>query len=75
VNAYEQLRAALVARRKELKLTQAAVGRAMGTTQSAVSDLERGRTKDPCIATLGKWAFALELELIIDIRVTERGAA
>jgi transcriptional regulator with XRE-family HTH domain len=75
VSAYERLRVQLVQHRRHIGMTQAKVADAMGTTQSAVSDLERGRTKDPCMATLAKWAYALELELIVEVRNQEKGAA
>ncbi|XAS78303.1 ROK family protein (plasmid) [Dermatophilaceae bacterium Sec6.4] len=42
--------------------TQSAVAKLMGTTQSAVSDLEKGRT-DPRVTTLRRYAQALGLQL------------
>lgn len=66
--AYARLRTRLIHRRRKLKLTQKRVAAAMGTTQSAVSDLETGRTKDPCMSTLAKWAYALDMELLVDVR-------
>lgn len=66
--SYDDLRLTLIYRRMTLKLRQWQVAELMGTTQSAVSDLETGRTKDPCMRTLANWAHALELELVINVR-------
>ena len=44
------------------KLTQASVAAAMGTTQSAVSDLESGRV-DPQLRTLQRYARAIQRRL------------
>jgi transcriptional regulator with XRE-family HTH domain len=53
----------LVARRRALGLTQATVGRAMGTTQSAVSELESGA--DCRLSTLRRYAAALGATLTV----------
>ena len=44
--------------RKEGKISQRAVAEAMGTTQSAVSDFERGET-DPQLSTIQRYARAV----------------
>lgn len=54
---------ALVARRRALGLTQATVGRTMGTTQSAVSELESGA--DCRLSTLRRYANALGARLTV----------
>jgi transcriptional regulator with XRE-family HTH domain len=54
---------ALVARRRALGLTQATVGKAMGTTQSAVSELESGG--DCRLSTLRRYAAALGATLTV----------
>lgn len=48
----------LLAARRTGGLTQASVAAAMGTTQSAVSDLERGGS-DPRLSTLQRYARAV----------------
>ena len=58
---------ALTSRRCELGLSQRAVARLMGTTQSAVSDLERAEA-DPRISTLQRYARALGLQLLFDAK-------
>lgn len=55
---------ACLTRRSELGLTQASVAHTMGTTQSAVSDLEAGGT-DPRLSTLQRYARALGLRLAV----------
>jgi predicted transcriptional regulator len=54
---------ALVARRRALGLTQTTVGRSMGTTQSAVSELESGA--DCRLSTLRRYAKALGATLTL----------
>lgn len=49
---------ALVTQRRSLGLSQTAVARAMGTTQSAVSELEGGAS-DPRLSTLQRYARAI----------------
>jgi transcriptional regulator with XRE-family HTH domain len=58
----EDLLAALVAARRSR--SQQAVAAAMGTTQSAVSDIENGRV-DPRLSTLQRYARAVERRLEI----------
>lgn len=58
----EVLLKALVAQRKTLELSQGEVARRMGTTQSAVSDLERGAA-DPRWTTLQRYARAVGVRL------------
>ena len=48
----------LVARRRQLGLTQAEVARAMGRSQSVVSDIETMST-DPRLSTLRRYALAI----------------
>jgi transcriptional regulator with XRE-family HTH domain len=48
----------LVARRKQLGLTQADVARAMGRSQSVVSDIET-MSSDPRLSTLRRYALAI----------------
>lgn len=66
----EPLRQYLTRRREHLGLTQAQIARAIGTQQSAVSEMERGITGPPNLDTLSRWARALELQL--SVRFTER---
>jgi transcriptional regulator with XRE-family HTH domain len=54
----------LYRRRRSLNLSQAEVARRMGTTQSAVSDLENGRA-EPMVATLIRYADAVGLRMRI----------
>ncbi len=50
-------------RRKDLGLTQADLAARMGTTQSAVSELESGATADPRLFTVLRYAQAVGLHL------------
>jgi predicted transcriptional regulator len=52
------LLAALVAHRQAMKMRQIDVAKAMGTTQSAISELEAGGT-DPYLSTLQRYARAV----------------
>lgn len=52
----------LIAHRKALKLTQGDVAERMGTSQSAVSDLERSEA-DPRVSTLMRYARSLGVPL------------
>jgi transcriptional regulator with XRE-family HTH domain len=54
----------LIARRRDLGLSQKAVAKAMGTTQSAVSDIESGG-KDLYLSTLQRYARAVGARLAI----------
>ncbi len=65
-HARSKLLEACLTRRTELGLTQASVAAAMGTTQSAVSDLEAGGT-DARLSTLQRYARALELRLTVTV--------
>lgn len=47
-------------------LTQAKLAERMGTTQSAISDLESG-TYDPRLHTLVRWAHALGMTMTITL--------
>lgn len=54
--------------RESRGLTQGAVADAIGTTQSAISDLENARV-DPRLDTLIRFASAVDLKLTLDSRV------
>ena len=60
--ARAELLAACVGLRKQSGLTQADVARSMGSTQSAVSDLEAGAT-DPRLTTLQRYTRAIGVRL------------
>lgn len=62
---------AMVTWRKHTKRSQATVAKTMGTTQSAVSDLEGGGS-DPRFSTLDRYASAIGCRLHIEV-VTEAG--
>jgi len=62
-----ELLASCVRLRKESGRTQAEVADAMGTTQSAVSDLEAGAT-DPRLSTLQRYARAVGACLDVVLR-------
>lgn len=61
------LRRKLYIHRAALGITQREVAERMGTSQSAISELELGTTPSPTVATLTKWAEALGLDLQIDV--------
>jgi transcriptional regulator with XRE-family HTH domain len=67
---HAELRAFLTTRRKDLGITQAQLAERMGTTQSAVSELENVPRCNPTLDTLTRWAGALDLELAV--QVTEK---
>jgi len=75
VEAYEdaQHRSAalrwLVSFRKKCGLSQAQTARAMGTTQSAVSELEGGGT-DFYLSTLQRYARAMDIRLVVNVQTT-----
>ena len=62
--ARSALRATLVAQRKTSGLTQKDISTAMETTQSAVSDFERGST-DPHLSTLQRYARAVGARVVV----------
>lgn len=62
---------ALVHRRAECRLSQAEVAARMGTTQSAVSDLERGAT-DPRLSTLQRFARAVNCQMHVLLQVGQQ---
>jgi DNA-binding XRE family transcriptional regulator len=62
--ARSSLRASLVAQRKVSGLTQKDIATAMETTQSAVSDFERGST-DPHLSTLQRYARAVGARVVV----------
>jgi transcriptional regulator with XRE-family HTH domain len=65
-----ELLESLVVRRRELGLSQRAVAKAMGTTQSAVSELERAEA-DPRISTLQRYARAVGMQVILQARAPQ----
>lgn len=62
----------LISQRKSLNITQTDVAKAMGTTQSAVSDVESGGN-DLHLSTLQRYARAVGAEL--DLAICVRGGA
>jgi transcriptional regulator with XRE-family HTH domain len=70
--AYEDARsrsallAQLIKVRKDLKLTQKQVAERMGTTQSAISELEGGAS-DPQFSTLQRYARAVTAKLVLSL--------
>ena len=65
-HAYEDLVDALVTARKSGGLSQQQVARAMGTTQSAVSDFER-LGGDARVSTVQRYARAVGAVLALDV--------
>ncbi len=61
---FSEVRRRLIERRHALGLSQAALAERLGTTQSAVSDLERG-TGAPMAVTVRRWAAALGFRLSV----------
>jgi len=72
VSARRDVLGTLIEWRKSAGLTQAAVASAMGTTQSAVSDLESGG-RDLLLSTLQRYARAVGAHL--DIAVSYRASS
>jgi transcriptional regulator with XRE-family HTH domain len=68
VSDLEAVRRSLTLRRASLKLSQAEVAKRMGTTQSAVSDLESGRAA-PSVSTLSRYAEAVGLRMRIVLEI------
>jgi transcriptional regulator with XRE-family HTH domain len=66
--ARSRLLVSLVRCRSDKRLAQKAVARLMGTTQSAVSQLESGDT-DPRLSTLQRYARAVGAQLLIRLNV------
>jgi transcriptional regulator with XRE-family HTH domain len=72
--AYEELEAEyaltheLLAARTRAGMTQEQVAERMGTTKSAVSRLEAGRSHSPSVSTLERYARAVGCE--VEIRLT-----
>lgn len=67
------LRHALVAQRKAAGLTQKQVAAAMETTQSAVSDVERGGV-DPHLSTLQRYARAVGATVVVRVNLPGQAA-
>jgi transcriptional regulator with XRE-family HTH domain len=59
----------LVEARNAVRLTQAQIASAMGTTQSAISELESGAT-DPRLSTLQRYARAVGSEVHASLKAT-----
>ncbi len=68
-----RLRATLVGIRKDRGLTQKEVARLMETTQSAVSDLERGGV-DPHLSTLQRYARAVGAQVRVTTSLSGLGS-
>lgn len=64
--ARETLLRVFVERRKALNLSQGDVAAKMGTTQSAVSDLERGAV-EPKLSTVQRYARAVDCKLVLRV--------
>lgn len=62
----------LIVVRKRLRITQRALARRMGTTQSAVSEFEAGST-DPRLSTLQRYARGVYCQLHIRLDASELG--
>jgi ribosome-binding protein aMBF1 (putative translation factor) len=58
---------AVLEKRLQRKMTQAALAKKMGTKQSAIARLESG-TSNPTVGFLGKVAKALDARLVISMR-------
>jgi predicted transcriptional regulator len=69
-NLRAQLLKSLTAMRQARDISQTEVARRMGTTQSAISDLEGGGT-DPRISTLQRYARAIGCQVILTWEATE----
>src|SRR4051794_4245569 len=63
---------AMVAWRKRSRRSQSTVAKVMGTTQSAVSELEGGAS-DPRFSTLDRYAGAIGCRLLIALVASETG--
>lgn len=61
------LRDAMVDARKARGMTQAAVAKRMGVTQSTVSELESARYPDPRLTTLQRYARAIDCRFVVDV--------
>lgn len=62
-----ELLRSMVTARQHRDVSQGSVARLMGTTQSAVSDLERGAT-DPRFSTLQRYARAIGQRLVVALQ-------
>jgi transcriptional regulator with XRE-family HTH domain len=67
----DELRGYLIHQRVEMGLSQTRVAELMRTSQSNVSELEKGQVRNPGVETLARWARAVgvELELVVTIKV------
>lgn len=66
----DKLIADLVARRKELRLSQAQVGERMGIHKSNVSRIERG-DRDLLLSTLRRYQMAIDSVVVHEVRAFE----
>lgn len=64
---YENLRQQLIARRKQLGLTQTALAHKMGLTPTSLNGLETGLRSNPTLETLAVWCRALDARLNLDV--------
>jgi transcriptional regulator with XRE-family HTH domain len=67
-----EIRAALVAQRKSLRIAQTDVAAAMDTTQSSISEFEHG-VGDVFLSTLQRYARAVQLRLDIVLQPVDSG--
>lgn len=65
--------ATLMAERRRQGITQRSLAGLMGTTQSALSELEAGITKDPRLSTIKKMADALGVIVTWEMTFTRAG--
>lgn len=64
---YDNLRAKLRARRKQIDLNQRQVAQQIGVDTPSFNQLELGNRPNPTIRTLHEWARSLGGRLIIDV--------
>jgi transcriptional regulator with XRE-family HTH domain len=71
LDRWAALRKVFIDRRKTLGYGQRRVAEQMGTTQSVLSELESGKTANPGIATMMRWATALHMSLTVLVHFEE----
>lgn len=69
-----EIRAALISRRRVLRMSQRELAGRLGTAQSAISELESGLTIHPNIDTLIRWAEALNATLNVTLEYGQDNA-
>lgn len=67
IDGYPELRRILAERRRSLGMAQHELAALMGTTQSAISELESGHIASPNINTLKGWCTALKVTLSVKL--------